>query len=207
MRPVVCLITDRTRSGSVETLVERVSAAARAGVDLVQVRERDLDGGALLDLVRRCVVAVRSTSTRVIVNDRVDVALAAGAHGVHLRHESIPAPRVRTMTPRGFLVGRSVHTLRAADAAAASGGLDYLLAGTVFPTASKAGRAPAGPALVSAMAAATTLPVLAVGGMTMERIEAVARAGAAGFAAIDLFASAPLDGLRAIVKEAHGRRV
>ena len=80
MTPVVCLITDRARvPGGADGTVACVTWAARAGVQLVQVRERDLDGGPLTALVRRCVAAVRGTRTRVLVNDRLDVALAAGA--------------------------------------------------------------------------------------------------------------------------------
>jgi thiamine-phosphate pyrophosphorylase len=159
-------------------------------VDLVQVRERDLDGGPLTSLVRRCVDAVRGSRARVLVNDRVDVALAAGAHGVHLRADSVPAARVRAICPPGFLLGRSVHARDEAIAAAAAGGLDYLLFGTVFATPSKPGRAPAGLAVLADVASAVTIPVLAVGGVTPDTVEQVVRAGAAGFAAIGMFAAA-----------------
>ena len=77
MTPVVCLITDRARVGGADGVVDRVRWATRAGVHLVQVRERDLDGGPLTALVRRCVEAVRGSAARVLVNDRLDVALAA----------------------------------------------------------------------------------------------------------------------------------
>jgi thiamine-phosphate diphosphorylase len=184
--PVICLITDRGRAGA-DAIVERVGWAARAGVHLVQVRERDLDGGRLTALVRRCVAAVRGSRARVLVNDRVDVALASGAHGVHLRADSIPAARVRTLCPPGFVVGRSVHARDEAVAAAEGGGLDYLLFGTVFPTGSKPGRAPAGPAALADVAAAVDVPVLAVGGVSPDNLVTVAAAGAAGFAAIGLF--------------------
>src|SRR5436190_22102590 len=188
MTPVVCLITDRARVGMAEGAVERVRWAARAGVHLVQVRERDLDGGPLTALVRRCVEAVRRSAARVLVNDRLDVALAAGAHGVHLRADSMPARRVRTMCPPGFLIGRSVHARAEAIDAAAAGGLDYLLFGTVFPTASKPGREAAGASALADVVAAAPIPVLAVGGMTADKVGDVAAAGAAGFAAIGMFA-------------------
>ena len=123
----MCLVTDRQRVGGADRLVERVSWAARAGVHLVQVRERDLEGRALTALVAGCVAAVRGTRARIVVNDRVDVAVAAGAHGVHLRADSMAAARVRTMVPPGFLVGRSVHGLDEAREADEAGGLDYLL--------------------------------------------------------------------------------
>lgn len=189
-----------------DLLVERVRAAARAGVDLVQIRERDLDGGPLLDLVERCVRSVQSTRTRVLVNDRLDVALAAGAHGVHLRHDSFAAPRVRLAAPRGFLVGRSVHDVASARTATEAGGLDYLIFGSVFATASKPGRSPAGLDALAAVAAATPLPVLAVGGVTAERIPAVSRAGAMGIAAIGLFADSPEERLSEIVERIRGKR-
>src|SRR6185436_4586745 len=82
--PVMCLVTDRQQAGGADGVVARAAWAARAGVHLVQVRERDLEGRALTDLVVKCVAAVRGTRTRVVVNERFDVALAAGAHGVHL---------------------------------------------------------------------------------------------------------------------------
>lgn len=202
MRPVICLVTDRKRAASTDVLVAQVAAAARAGVDLVQIRERDLDGGPLMALVRRCVDAVRSTRARILVNDRLDVALAAGAHGVHLRGDSFPASRARAITPGGFLMGRSIH-----DASRVTGpdeaALDYLLFGTVFQTASKPGRGAAGIRALAGVSASTAMPVLAVGGITLERLEEIARAGAAGFAAIGLFADAPLERLPAIVDAAH----
>jgi thiamine-phosphate diphosphorylase len=197
VRPVLCLVTDRQRlapgadaGAQVDALIACVTAAALAGVDLVQVRERDLEGCALMRLVHRCVQAVRGSRTRVLVNDRVDVALAAGAHGVHLPGHGVPAPRVRQMTPRGFLVGRSVHHATEAEQVVREGGVDYLLFGTVFPTPSKAGIDPAGVAGLEAAVAAVPVPVLAIGGITLERAPQIAHAGAAGFAAIGLFADA-----------------
>jgi thiamine-phosphate pyrophosphorylase len=124
----------------------------------------------------------------VVVNDRLDVALAAGAHGVHLRGDSYPAARVRAVVPPGFLVGRSVHSAGEAVAVAAAGGVDYLVFGSVFATASKAGQPPAGLPELAAVAAAVPVPVLAVGGVTVEHAGRVAQAGAAGAAAIGLFA-------------------
>jgi thiamine-phosphate diphosphorylase len=172
-----------------DQLVRRIAAAARAGIHLVQVRERDLEGGPLLALVAACVDAVRRTSTRIIVNERFDVALASGAHGVHLRSDSMQGSRVRPLAPAGFLVGRSVHSREEAIRAEAEGGLDYLLFGPVFGTLSKPGAAGAGVEPLSAVVQAVRLPVLAVGGATADTAAALARAGAAGFAAIGLFSA------------------
>lgn len=183
-------------------LVDRVAAAAHAGVHLIQIRERDLDGRGLTHLVERCVLAVRGTTARIVVNDRLDVALAAGAHGVHLRADSVPAPRARAIVSRRFVVGRSVHSRDEAECADRDGGLDYLIFGTVFESRSKPGVEPAGPDALAAVAAATTLPVLAVGGMAPDRVHQVAKAGAAGIAAIELFADCPLDALQLLVAQA-----
>ena len=98
-----------------------------AGVELIQIRERDLEANGLTSLVRRCVDAVGGTRARVLVNDRLDVALAAGAHGVHLRSDSIEARRVPELLPAGALVGRSVHTAAEAASIAREGVVDYLI--------------------------------------------------------------------------------
>ncbi len=203
MRPVLCLITDRRRFGPAwqQPLVEQVGAAAGAGIDLVQVREPDLAGAALLSLVRDCLDAVGGTRTRVVVNDRLDVAMAAGAHGVHLRADSMPAEHVRRVTGRPFLVGRSVHAVDEATAVSESGAVDYLLFGTVFESASKPGRAPAGLTELERVAQAVRIPVLGVGGVNLERLAAVGRTGAAGWAGIGLFADTPAEELREIVQE------
>jgi thiamine-phosphate pyrophosphorylase len=184
-------------------IVERVSLAARAGVSLVQVRERHLEARALFDLVERSVQAVGGTRTRIVVNDRLDVALGAGAHGVHLRSDSLSATRARAMSPPGFLVGRSVHDVAHAVESASAGGLDYLVFGTVFPSASKAGRGAAGLEALASVVEAARLPVLAVGGVGTDSIGPVAATGAAGFAAISLFADAPLDQLGDLIERAR----
>jgi thiamine-phosphate pyrophosphorylase len=197
VKPVICMITDRRRlaSGDGEALVRRVAAAARAGVQLVQLRERDLDGRPLWQLAAACVGAVRGTPARVLVNDRLDVAIAAGAHGVHLRGDSMAAARVRRLVPAGFLIGRSIHSLAEARDAAQEGAVDYLIFGTMFPTSAKPGATPQGLEALAQVAAATTIPVLAVGGITRDTAGRLAAAGAAGVAAIGLFAAGREDRL------------
>jgi thiamine-phosphate pyrophosphorylase len=191
------MITDRTRLGAAweRSLVDRIAAAAGAGVHLIQIRERDLDGRSLTALTRRAVEAVAGTPARVLVNDRVDVALAAGAHGVHLRADSVAARRARAMAPPSFVLGRSVHSLSEALDAQRDGSLDYLLFGTVFETSSKPGAAPAGIDALRRVAAAATLPVLAIGGITVANAPRLAPAGAAGLAAIGMFAQGSVDDL------------
>jgi thiamine-phosphate diphosphorylase len=128
--------------------------------------------------------ALGGTATRVVVNDRLDVALASGAAGVHLREVSVPVSRVRVVAPAGFLVGRSVH--RPEDAA--SWDADYVVFGTVFPSRSKAAdEAIAGLDGLQRALTGSRVPVLAIGGIGRAELGAVAKAGAAGVAAIDLF--------------------
>jgi thiamine-phosphate diphosphorylase len=204
--PVLCLVTDRARYGGDVHLLEAIGHAAVAGVELVQVREKDLEAGALYELVRRCVAAVAGTRTRILVNDRVDVALAAGAHGVHLPADSVPAVRLRALAPRGFLIGRSVHAAYDATRAAADRATDYLIAGTVFPSASKPAVEAAGVETLRSITRAVPLPVLAIGGITVERMGSIRQAGAAGCAAIGLFADAARHGpqrLQTVVKQAR----
>jgi thiamine-phosphate diphosphorylase len=204
MRPVICLITPPRAPGAAarRALVDRIGAAARAGVHLVQIRQPDLDGGALARLVEESRAAVGGTRARVLVNDRLDVALAAGADGVHLRGDSMPAARVRAVAPAGFLIGRSVHSANEARAVAQDGSLDYVIFGTVFATASKPGATVAGPEGLAAACEDVPIPVLAVGGITPERLGAVAAAGADGFAAIGLFATGALEDLPEVIRRA-----
>lgn len=175
---------DAHRQGSGGHLVARTAAAARAGVHLIQIREPHLEAGSLASLVRSCLGAVAGTPARVVVNDRLDVALAAGAHGVHLREVSPPARLVRPVCPPGFLIGRSTHVAADVTRASNEGGLDYVIFGTVFPTPSKPGLAGAGVSALEGAVRATSLPVLAIGGVDVNSVAAVAHAGAAGFAAI-----------------------
>jgi thiamine-phosphate pyrophosphorylase len=204
MHSVVCMITASAPAGGDEerALVERVGAAARASVHLIQIRQPQAEGCALHRLVERSVLAAKGTAARILVNDRVDVALVAGAHGVHLRGDSIPAARVRAIAPRGFLIGRSVHSVGEAARVAKGGDLDYLIFGTVYTTRSKPGIVPAGIDALTAACAGVTIPVLAVGGMTPSGLGAVARAGAAGYAAVGLFADCRLDQMASVVREA-----
>jgi thiamine-phosphate pyrophosphorylase len=196
------MITDRHRLGqdAEAALIRRVAVAAHAGVHLIQIRERDLPDRALLTLVTRAVDAVRNTRARVVVNDRLDVALAAGAHGVHLRSDSAPAARVRDVTSSTFLIGQSVHAGDDVARLANEGAVDYLLFGTVFETASKPNRNATGVvALREIVKAARQLPVLAIGGMTTATVGQLAATGCSGFAAIGQFADGPEDELAATV--------
>jgi thiamine-phosphate pyrophosphorylase len=191
----VCLVTDRRRlcgseAASFDAARRRLGAQLRsaiaAGVDLIQVRERDLEARDLAILVTDAVGLAQGTATRVVVNERLDVALVCGADGVHLRSDSMAVADVRRIAPPGFLVGRSVH---AVDEARAAVGLDYVIAGTVFETAAKPHDHPLiGIDGLRAIVSAAAVPVLAIGGVSWERLDAIARTGAAGVASVGLFA-------------------
>lgn len=206
--PRTLAITDRHRLRGDDldaALVAYVRALARAGVDLVQVRERDWDDLSLWRVTRAAVRAVRHTGCRVVVNERAHVAWAAGAHGVHLRSGGMPVARVRAIQPPGCLVGRSVHE---DDDPLAIAGADYVLFGTVFPSWSKTPEAPvAGVAGLEAwVGRGGAVPVVAVGGIDLDRCAAARDAGACGVAAIGLFASAYARGeaaLAAVVRDVH----
>jgi len=211
-------VTDRHAFGpspenSVATLLERIASAARAGVDWIQIREKDLGGRELSGLVHHAVrgavqnAAATSPLCRIIVNDRLDAAIAAGAAGVHLGEDSLPVKDVVQWcragnAPADFLVGRSCHSLESVlDAEAA--GASYVFFGPVFATPSKAEYgAPLGIAKLAEVCTRARVPVLAIGGITLENSGEYLRAGAAGIAAIRLFQEAA--DLAAIVTRLKG---
>lgn len=194
-RPCIYLVTDRKRLApdarttrdEVIALQSFLDEAIEAGVDVIQIRERDLDGGPLASLARSVAARTRGTSTRVLVNDRADVALAAGGHGVHLRADGPPVDRVRALGPDDWIVGQSVHTPAEAQRASDSGA-DYVLFGTVFSGGSK-GDLAEGDRLAPLRDAArvSRAPVIAIGGIDPGRATACLDAGAAGIAAISIF--------------------
>ena len=169
-------VTDR-KSADVVAAAER---AAADGVDMIQVREKELEAEALCDLVRAVLETVKGSETKVLVNDRLDVALAAGADGVHLPANGFSVSEVRTLIA---LVGRSTHTVDEARQAEAEGA-DFVVFGPVFATP---GKIPVGVDSLREVAEATEIPVLAIGGITLENTARVIEAGAAGIAGIRLF--------------------
>lgn len=222
--PLLCYVTDRRNLATTETsearqpfdarkvLLEKIAAAAAAGVDWIQIREKDLPGKECSLLTREAVRLVSSSSlgaeacispkgrgvlkqvsTRILVNDRLDVALAAQAGGVHLGEKSLPPEEARRLVKslnreKDFLIGVSCHSLEAAE----GGGADYLFFGPVFATPSKAAYgAPQGLKRLSEVCEAVAIPVLAIGGITLENAADCLSAGASGIAAIRLFQDAP----------------
>jgi thiamine-phosphate diphosphorylase len=207
-RPCVCLVTDRSRLPPLDEpvadppalgpLADRLVVAGEAGVDLLQIREPDLAPAVLVGLVKDVRARLAGQAARVIVNERLDAALAAEADGIHLKADSIPTALVRRHVPAAFLVGRSVHAVDEARAAEAEGA-DYVVFGTVFPSGSKPrGHRTAGLDALAAVSQAVRIPVLAIGGISLNTVAAAAEAGASGIAAIGLFfdAAGPMDDLR-----------
>jgi thiamine-phosphate pyrophosphorylase len=198
--PIISMVTDGAAAGE-RALLALIGAAAQAGVDLIQIRVRDLEAGALAGLTRDAIEGVSGTAARIVVNDRLDVALAAGAGGVHLRGDGLPAARARAIASPGFLIGRSVHSEDEAAEIEAAGGCDYLMFGTVFPSESKPAEHPvAGLDALARVCARVRIPVIAVGGITVSVAADVRRAGAAGVAAIGAFkaGSDPVEFVRAV---------
>jgi thiamine-phosphate pyrophosphorylase len=190
--PVVCYVTDRKAlgaEGALRSVAEKIRFAAAAGADWVQIREKDLPARELLQLARG---AVRSGGARIVINDRLDVALAARAAGVHLGRASMPAAEVvhwcrAGNAPKDFLIGVSCHSLEEVREAETAGA-DYAFFGPVFDTPSKrAFGAPQGVARLGEVCRAVGIPVLAIGGVEEENAASCLRAGAAGVAAIRMF--------------------
>jgi thiamine-phosphate pyrophosphorylase len=206
-KPIFCYVTDRraldaapVSSGFTEgdssslhgrLLHDSIQRAIAAGAGWIQIREKDLEASALMELARFAVAEMRGAAARVLINDRLDVALAANAAGVHLGEKSLPLEIViewrRSTGRKDFLIGVSCHSLEYARAAA-KGGADYIFFGPVFATPSKAAfGAPQGIERLREICASVKIPVLAIGGVTSENARACIAAGAAGVAAIRLF--------------------
>jgi thiamine-phosphate pyrophosphorylase len=183
----LCLVTDRTGTRG-RDLVEIVAACAAAGLPAVEVREKDLGSVDLAALCRR--IRALRPAPFVIVNDRVDVALAVGAEGVQRTHASLSIEELKLVADKRTRVGASVHALEEAQEAARQGA-DWLFFGPVYDTPSKRQYgAPQGLAALERVTAAVSIPVIAIGGITPDRVRDVRRAGAAGVVVISAILNA-----------------
>jgi len=201
---LLCYVTDRqtlpeaNEVDAREALLQKIEVAAASGVNWIQIREKDLSGKECAALaseaLRRAAKQLTSKRgpTRILVNDRLDVALSQSAGGVHLGENSLPVREARKLADsrtgaRDFLVGVSCHSLEAATAAA-EGGAHYIFFGPVFATPSKASFGiPQGLLRLAEVCRAVSLPVFAIGGVTLDNAASCLSAGAAGIAAIRLF--------------------
>jgi thiamine-phosphate pyrophosphorylase len=203
-KALLCYVTDRRSLGAADTqaaLLKKIEAAAAVGVDCIQIREKNLSGKDCAALTREALRRAAKSSennlvaSRIVVNDRLDVALAENAGGVHLGEKSLPVQEVKRFASAcrktdDFLIGVSCHSLDAAKSAAKNGA-DYLFFGPVFATPSKAAfGAPQGLERLAEVCRAVAIPVFAIGGVTMENAASCFAAGASGIAAIRLFQDA-----------------
>jgi thiamine-phosphate pyrophosphorylase len=220
--PILCYVTDRQTLSRAnepdrrEALLYRIQEAAAAGVDWIQIREKDLSAKECAALTSAALqraarpLTRRRGSTRILVNDRLDVALSRSAGGVHLAENGLPVEEARKLADsrirgKDFLIGVSCHSLEAATAAA-KGGAHYIFFGPVFANPSKAAYgAPQGLARLAEVCRAVSLPVVAIGGITLEYAALCLSAGASGIAAIRLFQD-PQDFV-ALVKTLRTQRV
>lgn len=202
------VVTDPS-CGEGRELVEVVRAALRGGAPAIQLRAKAAPARELVELARTLLVETRAAGALLFVNDRLDVALVAGADGVHVGDDDIPVPEARRIAPPGFLVGRSVATPEQALQAFREGA-DYVGVGPVYETASKddAGT-PVGLTHMAAVVAAGPLPAVGIGGIGVDNAADVMRAGAAGVAVIRavMQANDPEGAVRALLGQLRsGRR-
>ena len=185
--PALCLVTDRNRCNG-RNIEEVVADAVEGGAGIVQLREKDLPASALYALALRLKSVVKDKAL-LFVNDRVDVAVAAGADGVQLGENALPLDAARRIAGDGFLLGRSVHSVEGALEAQARGA-NLLTLGTIFPTASHPGARAGGLGLVREVAAAVDVPLLGIGGIDASNVGQVVAGGAAGAAVITAITTA-----------------
>lgn len=180
--PCLCLVTDR-RVCPPHELPDRVASAVDGGVDIVQLRDKEMPGGQLLDLANRLREAIANRAL-LLINERADVAMAARADGVQLGEAALHTGAVRNIMGDAAAIGRSVHSVRGACLAAESGA-DFLLVGTMFASNSHPGEEPSGPELIARIASAGVgIPLLGIGGITERNVAQVISAGARGVAVI-----------------------
>jgi thiamine-phosphate pyrophosphorylase len=210
-RPILCYVTERRTltplpvKDSLEPILGKIQEVSSAGIDWIQIREKDSSGKSCGSLVREALrrmpaqAGTQGAVTRILVNDRLDVALSERANGVHLGENSMPVAEAKRLVlaaqaaqtiPENFLMGASCHSVETARSAA-DAGADYVFFGPVFATPSKASfGAPQGLHRLAEVCAAINIPVLAIGGITLENARSCLSAGAAGIAAIRLFQDA-----------------
>jgi len=194
----------------VQPLEQLVREAIAGGVGMVQLREKTMSDAELLDVARRCAAACATAGVPFIVNDRVDVALACGADGVHLGQDDMPVADARRLGGSAFIIGLSTHSREQIDEAARSAA-DYIGVGPIHATPTKAGRAAVGTGLVRYAAAHAAMPFFAIGGIDADNVAAVVREGARGISVLRAISEAdePRAGARALldrIEQASGVR-
>ena len=164
----------------------KVQSAFNTAMDYVQIREKDLEGRELSALVEQLATLPQKSAARLLVNDRLDVARACGADGVHLPADSLPVAATRAAVGRSFVIGASCHSAQEVGQAEAAGA-EYVLVAPVFDTASKPGIQPMGLSTFAEICRGTSIPVFALGGVDETNARPCIDAGAKGLAGIRLF--------------------
>ncbi len=227
--PLLCYVTDRhslrtaNPANSLPALIQKIEEVVAAGIDWVQIREKDLPARELASLTRQALrIAAkysvnRSSPIRVLLNDRLDVAIAERADGIHLGEKSLPVGETRTLIKSAvlkqtigelFMIGASCHSIEAAQAAERDGA-NYIFFGPIFATPSEERfGAPQGVDCLAQICHVISIPVLAIGGITLENANACIAAGATGIAAIRLFQNAtdPAGSMRPLHRMVSYRR-
>ena len=176
-------VTDRRALPAGVTLAQAVEAALDGGVTCLQLREKEASAGEILALARTLLPLCRARRVPLLINDRVDIALAAGADGVHLGQEDLPLPEARALLGPDRILGATAHTVAEALRAQAEGA-DYLGVGAMFPTGTKADTVPTSTDTLKAICAAVSIPVVASGGGNAENLPTLAGTGIAGAAVV-----------------------
>jgi len=189
MDPLLYVILDRTAARG-RDLEEILDATMAGGCRLVQLREKEWPTGRLLPLAERLRNRCRGAGVTFIVNDRVDLAVAVDADGVHLGQDDLTPREARKLLRPGMVLGRSTHSVVQARQAQADGA-DYIAVGSMFPTQTKPDFELVGPELVRALRPETRGPLIGIGGITRDNVTQVIRAGADGVAVISAVCGAP----------------
>lgn len=176
-------VTDRRALPAGVTLAQAVEAALDGGVTCLQLREKEASAGEILALARTLLPLCRARRVPLLINDRVDIALAAGADGVHLGQEDLPLPEARALLGPDRILGATAHTVEEALRAQAEGA-DYLGVGAMFPTGTKTNTIPTSADTLKAICAAVSIPVVAIGGVTAQNLPTLAGTGIAGAAVV-----------------------
>lgn len=176
-------VTDRRALPAGVTLAKAVEAALDGGVTCLQLREKEASAGEILALARTLLPLCRARRVPLLINDRVDIALAAGADGVHLGQEDLPLPEARALLGPDRILGATAHTVEEALRAQAEGA-DYLGVGAMFPTGTKTNTIPTSADTLKAICAAVSIPVVAIGGVTAQNLPTLAGTGIAGAAVV-----------------------
>ncbi|MCF4152034.1 thiamine phosphate synthase [Dethiosulfovibrio sp. F2B] len=183
------VIPDR-RLGAPRSILEQTSAALEGGATAIQLRDKELTARELTDLASRMTEMCRKKGAKLFVNDRLDVALAAGADGCHLGQSDLPLAAARKLAPRPFLLGRSTRTVEQARIALEEGA-DYLGVGAVYPTGTKDDASVIGIEGLRAVVEFTSLPVVAIGGIGLSSVREVMATGASGVAVVSAVVETP----------------